>query len=196
MTNRRTPRPAKTAATGGPFYRGNAYRIEDSVGHLVRLLIGSMNRRIDTRMQPHDLTALQWKPLLMLKFGLADTAAELARQNGSDTGAMTRMIDRLETKGLLQRTRSEHDRRVVHLELTADGRKAADQVPFELSGVLNEHLAGFTQKEFEQLLSMLRRMIDNGAHAAAADVDAGDADTRGTSTDHASTNRSRTGSTQ
>ncbi len=177
MTTRRTPRPATAAPTGGPFYRGDDYRIEGSVGHLVRLLIGSMNRRIDVQMQPHDLTAMQWKPLLMLKFGIATTAAELARQNCSDTGAMTRMIDRLEAKGLVQRTRSEHDRRVVHLELTADGRKAADQVPFGLSDVLNEHLAGFTQEEFEQLLSLLRRMIDNGALAASGDVDALHADT-------------------
>ena len=153
------------------FYRGDDYTIEESVGHVLRVLLGSMNRRIDGHMQEHDLTAMQWKPLLMLKFGIADTAAELARQNCSDTGAMTRMLDRLEAKGLVQRTRSKHDRRVVHLELTAEGRKAADHVPYCLSDVLNEHLTGFTQGEFETLLTLLRRMNENGAIANGSPTD-------------------------
>jgi len=148
------------------FYRGDDYHIEESVGHMVRLLINSLNRSIDAEMQPHDLTAMQWKPLLMIKLGRGDTAAELARQNCSDTGAMTRMLDRLEGKGLLQRTRSELDRRVVHLELTPEGERAANVIPYGLSNVLNTHLAGFSASEVVQLKSMLRRMIANGERAA------------------------------
>jgi DNA-binding MarR family transcriptional regulator len=160
-------RRAKAVPDPG-FYRGDTYAIEDSIGHVLRVLMGSMNRRIDLQMQEHDLTAMQWKPLLMLKFGRADTAAEMARQNCSDTGAMTRMLDRLEGKGLLRRKRSAQDRRVVHLELTAEGRRVADRIPFGLSTVLNEHLAGFSADEFAQLKSLLQRMIANGERAAAA----------------------------
>jgi DNA-binding MarR family transcriptional regulator len=156
------------APSSAGFYRGDTYAIEDSVGHVLRVLMASMNRRIDLRMQEHELTAMQWKPLLMLKFGIADTAAELARQNCSDTGAMTRMLDRLEGKGLLRRRRSARDRRVVHLELTAEGKRVADRIPFGLSAVLNEHLAGFSADEFAQLKSLLQRMIANGEQAAAA----------------------------
>ena len=153
------------------FYRGDDYTIEESVGHVLRVLLGSMNRRIDGHMQEHDLTAMQWKPLLMLKFGVASTAAELARQNCSDTGAMTRMLDRLEAKGLIQRTRSAEDRRVVHLQLTGEGRRVADQIPFGLSAVLNEHLDGFSTDEFNQLKTLLHKMIANGERVAAADND-------------------------
>jgi DNA-binding MarR family transcriptional regulator len=126
-----------------------------------------MTRRIDAEMQVHDLTAMQWKPLLMLRTGQADTAAGLARLNCSDNGAMTRMLDRLEAKGLLKRVRSAQDRRVVHLALTREGERISDLIPYGLSTVLNEHLAGFDRKEFEQLQSLLRRMIANGAEAAA-----------------------------
>jgi DNA-binding MarR family transcriptional regulator len=115
---------------------------------------------------------MQWKPLLMLKFGQAETAAELARLNCSDTGAMTRMLDRLEAKGLIERTRSAQDRRVVHLKLTAEGHRVADRIPYGLSSVLNEHLAGFSPAEFEQLKSLLQRMIANGERVAATDASA------------------------
>jgi DNA-binding MarR family transcriptional regulator len=163
--------PPALAANAAPvFYRGEAYDIEESVGHLVRVLIGSMTRSIDARMQPYDLTAMQWKPLLMLKLGRCNTAAELARQNCSDNGAMTRMLDRLEAKGLLRRVRSKDDRRVVRLELTAEGERVGELIPHALSAVLNEHLAGFDQVEFHQLKSLLRRMIANGPLTAGDTV--------------------------
>jgi len=152
------------------FYRGDNYQVEDSVGHMARVLIGLMTRRIDEQMQVHDLTAQQWKPLLMLRTGQADTAAGLARLNCSDNGAMTRMLDRLEAKGLIKRVRSAEDRRIVHLALTAEGERIADQIPYGLSKVLNEHLEGFSQDEFKQLQSLLRRMILNGERIAAQDA--------------------------
>jgi DNA-binding MarR family transcriptional regulator len=149
------------------FYRGESYRVEDSIGHMARVLVGLMTRRIDEQMQVHDLTAQQWKPLLMLRTGQADTAAGLARLNCSDNGAMTRMLDRLEAKGLIERVRSEEDRRIVHLALTREGERVADQIPYGLSKVLNEHLEGFSKDEFTQLQSLLRRMIANGERVAA-----------------------------
>jgi DNA-binding MarR family transcriptional regulator len=161
--------PAKSSAAAPVFYRGESYAVEESLGHMVRVLINSMNRRIDAQMQVHDLTALQWKPLLMLRLGQVDTAAGLARLNCSDNGAMTRMLDRLEAKGLLRRVRSKTDRRVVHLALTKEGERISDLIPYGLSAVLNEHLEGFTTAEFKQLQSLLRRMIANGERVAGGD---------------------------
>lgn len=159
--------PARAPGQPQPeFYRGDAYEIDQSVGHMGRVLLNSMNRAIDASMQAYDLTAMQWKPLLMLSKGRASTAAELARLNCSDNGAMTRMLDRLEAKGLLRRVRSESDRRVVHLELTEEGERVSELIPYGLSAVLNTHLAGFSRAEFEQLQSMLLRMIANGERAA------------------------------
>ncbi len=152
------------------FYKGETYDVHESIGHMARVLVGLMTRRIDAEMQVHDLTAMQWKPLLMLRTGQADTAAGLARLNCSDNGAMTRMLDRLEAKGLIQRVRSATDRRVVHLVLTEEGERIADLIPYGLSKVLNEHLEGFNKADYEQLKSLLRRMIANGEQLAGDDT--------------------------
>lgn len=154
------PRPAR-------FYTGSSYAIEASYGFLLRRLYASIQRHIEKRMQPHELTAMQWAPLLLLAEGKGGTCAELARWMSIDTGAMTRMLDRLEAKGLIARTRSVTDRRVVQLALTEDGRAAAAHVPDILAEVLNLHVAGFSAGEFELLMGLLRRMIDNGACCAA-----------------------------
>ena len=95
------------------------------VGRTLKLVYSSLVRSVDARMQPLELTAMQWEPLLLLARGRADTVAALARECDMDPGAMTRMLDRLEQKHLLARSRSEADRRVVHLALTDKGREAA-----------------------------------------------------------------------
>jgi DNA-binding MarR family transcriptional regulator len=60
---------------------------------------------IDTHMEPHGITAAQFKVLIiMAQFGV-DTPAELCRNLSLDSGSMTRMLDRLEQKGLLGRKR-------------------------------------------------------------------------------------------
>jgi len=124
-----------------------------------------MNRMIDRDMAPLDLTAMQWRPLVMIYLGRADTAAELARLADIDTGAMTRTLDRLEAKGLLRRVRSQEDRRVVKLELTDAGRETAAKTPAVLAQMLNQHLRGFDVAEVAQLRHFLLRMLANGSFA-------------------------------
>lgn len=160
-------RPALTAsraprAGGSAHYRGDDYAIDDSYGYLMRRVQASLLRHIDKRFRPYELTAMQWGPLLLLAQNKGDTAAGLARALDIDTGAMTRMVDRLEAKKLVRRTRSTGDRRVLHLELTAEGRRIVEQVPHVLADVLNLHLRGFTRAETRQLLDFLRRLLANG----------------------------------
>ena len=92
---------------------------------------------------------------------MAAGVAELARTCEMDAGAMTRLLDRLEAKGLLRRTRSPDDRRVVNLELTEEGREAAAKIPVLLSVLQNECLSGFTAEEWQTLKSLLRRVLAN-----------------------------------
>jgi DNA-binding MarR family transcriptional regulator len=51
---------------------------------------------------------------------------------------------------------------VVFLVLTAEGRKVARKVPAVLSEVLNGHLQGFSNEEWQLLLQFLNRMLANG----------------------------------
>lgn len=154
------------------FYRPNAYPADESVGYLVRRLLISLKAETDRRLEPHGLTNAQWEPLFKLRKCQASTVAELAREMQTDPGATTRMLDRLEAKGLCRRVRSTEDRRVVNLELTPDGETVADQVPAALAEVMNAHLAGFSKTEWQALVGYLRRMLANGeAMRSAADAE-------------------------
>jgi DNA-binding MarR family transcriptional regulator len=144
------------------FHDAVSYRPEESVGYLMKRVMLSIVHQADKRLADHDLTSAQWGPLMRLKQCGQCTVAELARWNNIDAGAMTRLLDRLEKKGLCKRVRSLEDRRVVQVELTPGGEQAIEQVPAVLAEVMNLHLAGFSKTEWEALKHYLRRMDDTG----------------------------------
>lgn len=143
------------------FYSADGYCANDSVGYLMRRVLLALTQDTDKRLDPHGLTHAQWGPLFLIRKSGSSTVAELARELQMDPGAMTRLLDRLEAKGLCKRVRSTDDRRVVNLALTPEGRKAADMVPVALAQVMNAHLAGFSKAEWQTLKGFLQRMLDN-----------------------------------
>jgi DNA-binding MarR family transcriptional regulator len=143
------------------FYQASNYRTEESIGYLMRRIVALLAQDVDRSMEPQGLTNAQWVPLLKLYMGHARTVAELARVCELDAGAMTRLLDRMEAKGLCRRIRSSEDRRVVNLELTEEGRQAAAGIPSLLCRAQNALLQGFSQEEWQTLKSLLARMLNN-----------------------------------
>ncbi|HVO87409.1 MAG TPA: MarR family transcriptional regulator [Casimicrobiaceae bacterium] len=151
---KRTPRAG--------FYVPGNYAPEESVGLLMKRVLASIVGRAEARLKPHGVTHAQWHPLFRLReAGRPKAVVALARELRMDTGAMTRLIDRLERKRLCRRVRSTEDRRIVMVELTPSGAEAAAIVPAVLSDVMNAHFAGFSRAEWESLVQALRRMLDN-----------------------------------
>ncbi|WP_137892266.1 MarR family transcriptional regulator [Ramlibacter sp. 2FC] len=149
------------------FYRPEDYAPEESMGYLMRMILSEVKQQVEQELEACGLTHAQWVPLLKLYLGQASTVAEVARGCQLDAGATTRLLDRMEAKGLLRRVRSEEDRRVVHIELTEEGRRAASRIPEVLSRVQNAHLAGFSAEEWNTLKSYLRRILANAQALAA-----------------------------
>ena len=144
------------------FYRPAGYCAEESVGYLMKRIMMSIVYQADKRLDEHGLTSAQWGPLMRLRTCGGSTVAELARWLQVDAGAMTRLLDRLEKKGLCKRVRSTEDRRVVRVELTPEGEAAITEVPAVLAAVMNAHLAGFSKTEWQALKTYLQRMLETG----------------------------------
>jgi DNA-binding MarR family transcriptional regulator len=142
-------------------YRAATYRARDSMGYLMRRVYAVMHERIEAAFAGHDFTLMQWIILVYLRDGLAHTASDIAREFRHDSGALTRVIDQLERRGLITRRRSTSDRRVVELGLTALGRRTIEQLLPVMVNEMNTALAPFTRAEFEQMRTLLRRLVDH-----------------------------------
>src|ERR1700688_5225606 len=71
-----------------------------------------------------EVTAAQLSILKIVLKGNARSACELCKFMDYDRGAMSRMIDRLESKNLIRRVPLAHTRRTMALEVTAPGKAA------------------------------------------------------------------------
>jgi len=133
-----------------------------SVGYLLGRARASLLSSLDAELERFGMSGMQFGALRHLTEGSARTAADLCRLMSYDTGAMTRILDRLEEKGMVQRERSREDRRVVVLRVSASGRALLPRLMAVGERVLEAHLVGFTHTEIGALKGYLGRMIDNG----------------------------------
>ncbi len=133
-----------------------------SVGQLMGRARASLLTSLDAELERFGLNSTQFAVLKHLGEGAARTAADLCRLNRYDTGAMTRILDRLEQKGLVRRERGREDRRVVFLRLAPQGRALLPRLMAVGTRVVDAHLAGLSANEIEALKAYLRRMIANG----------------------------------
>lgn len=136
-------------------------RGSDNIAYLIKVLHETQMKLIGEQMKEFELTAAQWHPIALIGLNQANTPAELARIIEVDTGAMTRMLDRLEAKEFLYRTRCEQDRRVIKLHLTEKGNRVTNKLVPAVGDVMNVVLKGLSHEEFTLLQKLLMRMLLN-----------------------------------
>ena len=142
------------------IYDPKTYQPRDGIGFLLQRARMQILDDLDKELEPLDITAAQFVILVRLSEENVGSASGLCRGVSYDPGAMTRMIDRLEKKGLVRRVRRADDRRKVDLELTAEGKAARPKLIAAVVKVLNRRLRGFTKPEVEQFSGFLRRMAE------------------------------------
>ncbi len=135
-----------------------------TIGRVRAQLLAALDAELarDEFLAPLEVTAAQLIVIVNLagRDG-ATSASELCKGISYDAGAMTRMLDRLEAKGLVRRSRSPEDRRLVNLELTQAGKAAYPRVREISMRVLNRSLRDFTHDEARTLESLLQRLANN-----------------------------------
>jgi DNA-binding MarR family transcriptional regulator len=155
-------------STEAKIYDLETYQPANGVGQLLyRVKAAQMNAldealAKDLSLAPLEISAAQYVVISVLaKSKCLDSVAQLCKGLSYDAGAMTRMLDRLEAKGLISRRRCPDDRRLVKLELTEAGLEALPKLRECSVQVLNHFLRGFTHEEARQLESFLVRMLQN-----------------------------------
>jgi DNA-binding MarR family transcriptional regulator len=150
------------------YYQPQTYLSRDSVGYLIRRLYTLLLARFEGALAQADFTLTQWIVLIQVRDGLARTASDIANDLGHDSGALTRVVDQLERRGYLQRSRSAQDRRVVELKLTPAGHAIIDELLPLVVDHTNTALAPLSKSEFVQLRSYLVRLLDHAQQPVQA----------------------------
>jgi DNA-binding MarR family transcriptional regulator len=132
---------------------------------IARLLLPKAVARVfevqDRALAPIGLTARQALILLSCDLEEANTAAELASLYGLEASSITRLVDRLEKKRLIERTRSSSDRRKAILILTPRGKAALQRAVEIAAPIARTTWKGVTEEERKNLTAIITKVLNN-----------------------------------
>jgi DNA-binding MarR family transcriptional regulator len=151
--------PPKAAVAAAP--ESKSAQAQHGIIRLISRVRVEVVDALDRELAPYEITAPQLIVLASVANKEAGSAAAICKSISYDPGAMTRMIDRLEQKGLIRRIRSLEDRRAMNLEITVAGRALYPRLLECKERVQAQFLRGFSEDDVRALEGLLNRMLDN-----------------------------------
>lgn len=123
------------------------------------LLLDALQREC---LEPHGLAFAEYSVLRILQAEPKRrlSPSRLAERIVRTTGAVTKLVDRLESAGSVERRPDENDRRAVHVQLTSAGSRLANAASRTYTAGRERVLAGLTEHEIQATMASLDRLIE------------------------------------
>ncbi len=122
-----------------PSPQALAARVVDTTLQMLCAIRSEMRQGAGT-----DLTMAQFRALVTLHRSPGASLSDVADEVGVSPPAMSKLIDGLVERGLVERTAQANDRRRVELVASAEGRKALERVRMAVQARVAERLASLT----------------------------------------------------
>jgi DNA-binding MarR family transcriptional regulator len=139
-------------------YQVSTYKAQLSIGYLVKRAHSLMLDIMEPIIEQRGFSFVQYVVMSSLRDGIALNPKTICAQFRHDSGALTRIIDQLAERGLLERVRRDKDRRKVELQLTSAGRETIESIIPLVVDKLNEVLTDFSKAEVQELLRLLVKL--------------------------------------
>ena len=156
-----------------PYYTVETFKPATSIGFLMKRCGVLMTQIAEPHFESTSVSFIQWATLMRLCVCAGHmSATQLSKELGYDMGALTRVVDELERRGLVRRERSRRDRRAVEIAVTSAGRRQADSAKPVVVELLNELLEPYSEAEIATFIELTQRMLvrlQDFAAATAAD---------------------------
>ncbi|MBJ6749784.1 MarR family winged helix-turn-helix transcriptional regulator [Geomonas anaerohicana] len=125
--------------------------------------MGFLTRRwrqmLDSAFQSLGLTDAAWRPLLHLHhMGDGIRQKDLAASLGIEGPSLTRILDQLIAKGLIERNEDASDRRAKLLTLTPPGREMVSRITKEVTALEHDLLSELTDPELDLMFGFVERL--------------------------------------
>lgn len=120
----------------------------------------ALRKGSDALFKAQGLTQAQFNVLRILRGAPEEglSTAEVGARLVNRLPDVTRLVDRMEAAGLVQRRRSTEDRRVVMVTLTAGGRALVDSLDDPVLELHLDQFAGLSGAKLRTLLSLLQEL--------------------------------------
>lgn len=89
------------------------------------------------------------------------TISEASQQTGVTPAAITLLATRLVRSGLIVRMRDRQDRRIVRLQLSADGQRKLAELERKRLGIVRRLLVTIPPEDLDRLVPIVQRLADS-----------------------------------
>ena len=113
----------------------------------LRRAVGRLSRRLRQTQAGADLTPSQYEVLVTLALHSPVRHADLAALDGLNPTMLSRVVGKLEARGLATRLADDADGRFVHVAITDEGRDLVARVRQERAAVLRSALSSLSDEE-------------------------------------------------
>lgn len=144
--------------------------LDSSFGFILNHAGRRLTQLLNSHFQPYDMTTEQWAVLNRLADEDGITQKLLAVRAEKDQTNITRILDQLERKGLVERRANETDRRSFLTFITEQGKALNDILTPIEQKVIASVLSGFTDEQTTILREMLNQLT-NQANACIKEVE-------------------------
>ena len=132
----------------------------------------ALQARVEARLKEFGLTGTQYNALRILRGAGPEglPCCEVGERMITHDPDITRLLNRLEDRGFVERTRARHDRRVIYGKITAAGLKLLREMdgPIEKHG--REILRHVGQEKLKQIIELLE-LVRSGKASHRRDVE-------------------------
>jgi DNA-binding MarR family transcriptional regulator len=139
-------------------YHAATYTAKTSVGYLIKRAHAMLMDVLENLFADRGFSFIHYAILTYVRDGIAVSPKDICVQYRHDSGALTRVIDHLEERGLLERVRRGNDRRKVELQLTEEGRKTVESLIPLVVDKLNLVLVDFSREEVAEFKRLLVKL--------------------------------------
>jgi DNA-binding MarR family transcriptional regulator len=108
------------------------------------------------RFHAGSLSIVHLNLLMLLRFNGPLTMSRLAELLDVSVASATGIVDRMEKKGVIERRRNDHDRRVVEVHVSEQGQQVFTAMQAERQGHMTRMLSYVSDKDLRSLLTGLR----------------------------------------
>lgn len=137
----------------------NISDLETHLGYWLRFVSNHVSNSFRSRLQEHNVTVAEWVTLRNLYSLEPCTLNNLSNAVGVDTGALSRLVERLIKKRLASRKISTEDRRSVKIELTDSGRKLTPQLAKEADQNDQHFFKALSKADKEHLMRIMKLLV-------------------------------------
>jgi DNA-binding MarR family transcriptional regulator len=131
----------------------------------------ALSRGAESLVKPFSLSGTQYNILRILRGAGEEGLAcrELGCRLISRDPDITRLLDRMESRGLIARARETQDRRVVKTRITAEGLRLLGELDQPVRDLHRRQFRSLPAKQLRQLSNLLDRVLKQLGDAESSD---------------------------